>query len=122
MHFIIAQFADTDPAIFVVLLILQIFLFFRKRHMTLTIKNDPKVFNMVARDSKKFTRLYNKRTSVERYHGRLDQTLGFENHTIRGIGKMTVMGTLADIIMLAMALVHVHNAQVDYASLLDFHN
>ena len=88
----------------------------------LLIKNDPKVFNMVARDSKKFTRLYNKRTSVERYHGRLDQTLGFENHTIRGIGKMTVMVTLADIIMLAMALVHVQNAQVDYASLLDFHN
>ena len=83
------------------------------------IKDDPRVFNTVARSSKKFKKLYNTRTSVERYHSRLDRDLGFENHTIRGIKKMRVMVTLADIVILAMAHVHIDRGQTNYASIFD---
>lgn len=81
---------------------------------------DPRIFNVVARNSAKFQTLYNTRTSVERYHSRLDRDLGFENHTIRGLKKMNVMVALADIIMLAIALVHIDNGQTNYASIFDF--
>lgn len=80
----------------------------------------PRVFNVVARNSAKFQTLYNTRTSVERYHSRLDRDLGFENLTIRGLKKMKVMVTLTDIIMLAIALVHIDNGQTNYASIFDF--
>lgn len=86
----------------------------------LKINDDPRVFNIVARSSNKFRKLYNTRTSVERYHSRLDRDLGFENHTIRGIKKMRVMVTLADIVILAMALVHIDKGQTNYASIFNF--
>ena len=84
------------------------------------IEDDLRVFNVVARDSVKFHRLYNTRTSVERYHSRLDRDLGFEDHTIRGLDKMNVMVTLADIIILAMAMVHVDREQTNYGSIFNF--
>lgn len=51
------------------------------------IADDPRVFNEVARNSKKFKRLYNERTSVERYNGRIDRDYGMEKHSIRGLKK-----------------------------------
>ena len=84
------------------------------------VKDDPRTFNEVARDSRKFELEYNRRTSVERYHARLDCDFGFETHTIRGIGKMRVMTTMADIVMLATALAHKDLGQNKYASIFDF--
>ncbi|MED4406684.1 hypothetical protein P9214_12600 [Heyndrickxia coagulans] len=41
----------------------------------------------------------------------MDQVLGFENHTIRGIMKMTVRCGLALCVMLAMALGRIKEKQ-----------
>lgn len=86
----------------------------------LYIKDNPRMFNEVARDSLKFQREYDRRTSVERYHSRLDQDFGFENHTIRGLAKMKMMTTIADIIMLAVALAHHERGETNYASIFGF--
>ncbi|KIO63175.1 transposase [Caldibacillus thermoamylovorans] len=56
-------------------------------------------------------REYNKRTAVERVNSRIDQVFGFENHTIRGIKKMTVRCGLALCVMLAMALGRIKEKQ-----------
>ena len=65
---------------------------------------DERVFLPVARDSKKFERLYKSRTSVERLNGRLDRDYMFEDHCIRGLKKMKLMTSLTLLIMNAMAL------------------
>jgi hypothetical protein len=64
----------------------------------------PRIFTPVARDSYKWQRLYNKRSSVERLFSRLDGSYGFEQHTIRGIAKMHLRVSLALCIMLALAV------------------
>lgn len=84
------------------------------------ISDDPRIFNEVARNSKKFKRLYNERTSVERYNGRIDRDYGMEKHSIRGLKKMTVEITMINIIMMAMAKAHIHKGQTNYASMLKF--
>jgi len=68
------------------------------------ISYDERVFLPVARDSKKFARLYNGRTSVERLNGRLDRDFKFECHCIRGLKKMKLMLSLTLLSMNAMAL------------------
>lgn len=90
------------------------------RYVRVYIKDDPRTFNEVARDSKKFEAEYNRRTSVERYHSRLDCDFGFETHAIRGLAKMRVMTSMADIVMLATALAHKEMGQNNYASIFDF--
>ena len=65
---------------------------------------DPTVFTPVARQSYKWDRIYNARTSVERVNSRLDVSYGFEKHTIRGIDKMSLKCSLSLMIMLAMAV------------------
>jgi len=62
------------------------------------------VFLPVARDSKKFERLYKSRTSVERSSGRIDRDYMFEDHCIRGQKKMKLMVSLTLLTMNAMAL------------------
>lgn len=84
------------------------------------ISEDARVFNEVARNSKKFKRLYNKRTSVERYNGRIDRDFSMEKHSIRGLSKMKVEMTLINTIMLAMAKAHQLKGQTNYASMLKF--
>ncbi|WP_342400433.1 transposase [Weizmannia sp. FSL W8-0676] len=68
------------------------------------LSEDRRIFTPIDRASYKWKREYNKRTAVERVNSRIDQVLGFENHTIRGIKKMTVRCGLALCVMLAMAL------------------
>ena len=65
---------------------------------------DRRMFVPVVRDSPKWKRLYNKRTSVERVNSRLDCSFGFERHYIRGLKKMRLQVSLALIVMLSMAL------------------
>lgn len=58
------------------------------RIFRIKLNEDRRIFLPIGRQSKKFRRLYKKRTSVERVNGRIDRDYGFENHTIRGIEKM----------------------------------
>jgi len=67
------------------------------------LESDPRVFMALSKDSGKWPIFYNKRTSVERVNSRFDVSLGFENHYIRGLGKMTVMVDLSLIAMLGTA-------------------
>lgn len=83
----------------------------------LKINEDPRIFNDIARDSYRFQKIYNSRTSVERYHGRMDRDFCFEDHTIRNFDKMDVSIKIANIIMLGMAVLHIHRNQTNYASL-----
>lgn len=65
---------------------------------------DRRIFTAVDRSSYKWKTEYNHRTAVERVNSRLDVSLGFENHTIRGKGKMTMRCSIALTLMLTMAL------------------
>ena len=65
----------------------------------------------IARNSKKWQRLYNKRTAVERVNGRLDRDFNLENHKVRGLKKATVLIDIMMISMLAMAKGHIINKQ-----------
>lgn len=65
---------------------------------------DRRIFTPLARSSKAWQTAYDRRTAVERVNSRLDQVLGFERHTIRGMAKMRLRVSLALVVMLAMAL------------------
>ena len=75
------------------------------------LSEDRRIFTPIDRASYKWKREYNKRTAVERVNSRIDQVFGFENHTIRGIKKMTVRCGLALCVMLAMALGRIKEKQ-----------
>lgn len=72
---------------------------------------DPRIFNPVARDSKKWKRLYRKRTGVERINGRIDRDYQFERHTIRGLKKMNMFILATFIVYLSMAKSKVERGQ-----------
>lgn len=80
-------------------------------------KEDVRIFTPLARNSKKYKRLYAGRTSVERLNGRLDRDYNFEDHTIRGLEKMNFAIKLSAIIMLSMAKAHIEKGETNYASL-----
>ena len=65
---------------------------------------DRRIFTPIARHTTKWKTAYARRSSVERVNSRIDCVLGFEQHTIRGMKKMTTRVTLALIVLLAMAL------------------
>ena len=52
---------------------------------------------------KKWKRLYNKRSGIERINGRIDRDYKFEKHTIRGLAKMDMFITVTLLVYLAMA-------------------
>lgn len=72
---------------------------------------DRRVFTPVARQSYKWDRIYNARTSVERVNSRLDVSYGFENHTVRGLKKMRLKTSLSLMVMLAMAVGRIEEKQ-----------
>ena len=74
-----------------------------KRIFRIPLKTEPRIFTKVARNSKKWRRLYKKRTSIERINGRIDRDFKFEKHTIRGLRKMKMFLTVTFIIQLALA-------------------
>lgn len=74
-----------------------------KRIFRIPLKTDRRVFTRVARNSKKWKRLYRKRSGIERMNGRIDRDFKFEKHTIRGLEKMTLFLTTAFIIKLTYA-------------------
>jgi hypothetical protein len=64
---------------------------------------DRRLFTPLARPSYAWKRTYRRRTAVERVNSRLDVSLGFEQHFIRGRAKMRLRMGLALVVMLAMA-------------------
>lgn len=68
------------------------------------LSEDRRIFSPVARDSYKWKSLYNHRTAIERVNSRIDKMFGFDNHTIRGLGKMGFRVNFAFIIMLSFAV------------------
>lgn len=79
-------------------------------------ETDPRVFNKVARDSKKFKRLYNMRTSSERVNSRLDCDYQLEHHTIRGLEKMDLRVTMSFITMLGLKKLELKKEHVSQAA------
>ena len=71
----------------------------------------------IARDSKKFKRLYKKRTEIERLNGRLDRDYMFNDHFKRGQKKMDMMLKISFIVMLTIAKGHIKNKQKKIRSL-----
>lgn len=74
------------------------------KSLRIPLKEDQRIFTPVARSSYKWKRLYKKRTSVERVNSRIDSALGFENHYVRGHGKMNLKVGLGLCVMLALAV------------------
>jgi IS5 family transposase len=67
------------------------------------IRKEPRRYPGLWRDSKKWTRLYRKRTAVERLNGRLKDFLQLDGLTVRGIAKARVHTTVSLICLLAGA-------------------
>jgi hypothetical protein len=65
------------------------------------IAEGPRRFPGLARESRKWTRLYRKRTAAERLNGRLKDHLLLDDLTVRGMNKVTVHVNLALLVMLA---------------------
>lgn len=74
-----------------------------KRIFRIPLKTDPRIFTKVVRNSKKWKKLYKKRTSIERINGRIDRDFQFEKHTIWGLEKMKMFLTVTFIIQLVAA-------------------
>lgn len=74
---------------------------------------DRRVFIPLPRSSLKWERCYDRRTAVERVNSRLDVSFGFEQHTIRRLKKMSTRCTLAQAVMLAMAVDRIKANQVE---------
>ena len=68
------------------------------------LQEDRRIFTPLARSSYAWDRIYNQRTAVERVNSRLDGFFGFENHNIRGLGKMEMSVGLSLCVMLALAV------------------
>ena len=66
-------------------------------------ETDKRIFTRVARNSKKWKRLYAMRSGIERMNGRIDRDFKFEKHTIRGLEKMEMFLTVTFLVSLALA-------------------
>lgn len=72
---------------------------------------DRRMFTPTARDTAAWERAYDRRTAVERVNSRIDQVLGFERHTIRGLKKMELRVGIGLVVLLAMALGRIQAGQ-----------
>ena len=74
------------------------------RVVRIKLEFDRRIFTPIPRDTPQWNRLYKSRTAVERANSRIDQGLGFDHHTIRGLTKMKTRMGLGLAVMLAMAV------------------
>lgn len=70
----------------------------------LNMRDDPRRYLPVPRETKKFARLYKGRTAIERVNGRLKDDLILDELRVRGIGKVRVRVGLNLLVMLAIAV------------------
>jgi hypothetical protein len=74
------------------------------RIVRIPLARNRRIFTPIARSSYRWKHCYAKRTAVERINSRIDVSFGFEQHTTRGLAKMTLKVDLAMVVMLAMAV------------------
>lgn len=74
------------------------------RVLKVRIADDPRRFPGISRDSKKWKRLYGKRSACERVNGRLKNYLLLDAQRVRGRGKVTVQVVMSLLVMLASAI------------------
>ena len=74
------------------------------KNIRIPLSLDERIFTQIARPSYKWQSYYNKRTSVERVFSRLDVSFGFEEKKLRGKVRMELLGSMALIVMNAMAV------------------
>jgi hypothetical protein len=74
------------------------------RVVRIKLELDRRIFTPIPRDTPQWNRLYKTRSAVERVNSRIDQGLGFDHHTIRGLTKMRTRMGLGLAVMLAMAV------------------
>ena len=86
---------------------------YRKNVYSIDITYDERIFTPIGRDSKKWKKIYNKRTALERINGRLDRDFNLENNKVRGLQKATVMIDIMMIGMMAVAKGHIKNKQLE---------
>lgn len=79
----------------------------------ISIWEDPRRFPGLARESKKWTRLYRKRTAAERVNARLKDFLLLDELTVRGMEKVTLHASVGLLVMLAGAQAMVSAEQLD---------
>ena len=82
---------------------------YKKQVISINVEYDERIFTPIARDSDKWKKIYNKRTSLERINGRLDRDLNLENNKCRGLKKTTVMVDIMMLAMMSMAKGHIIN-------------
>ena len=70
----------------------------------LNTREDPRRYTPVPRETKKWARLYKKRTAVERVNSRLKQHLLLDELRVRGLGRVKVRLTLSLLVMMGAAL------------------
>jgi hypothetical protein len=76
-------------------------------------EHDRRIFTPTPYGSPSWKRGYNRRSALERINNRIDHSFGFENHFIRGKGKMQTRVGLALAVMMAMALGHVKAGRIE---------
>lgn len=74
------------------------------RVLKVAISEDERRWPGIARQSKKWERLFRRRTAVERVNSRLKEHLQLDEQYVRGIGKITVNATLSLLVMVGAAL------------------
>jgi hypothetical protein len=72
--------------------------------LKIRIDEDPRRFPGISRDSKKWKRLYKKRTACARVNGRLKEYLLLDRQHVRGRNKVTVNVVFSLLVMLASAI------------------
>jgi len=83
----------------------------RCKNIRVSLSTDPRIFTQVQRESHKWHRLYNMRTSVERVNSRLDGAYGFEEKRTRGLARTELHVGVALLVMLATAVWKARNQQ-----------
>ena len=82
--------------------------------LRIKLSDNPRVFTALPRNTLKWSRIYNKRSSVERCFARIDRDFGFEKHYIRGMDKMKTRCLISLIIMLAIAYGRAKEGEIEH--------
>ena len=83
------------------------------RVLKISISENERRWPGLWRESKKFKRLYNRRTSVERVNSRLKEHLCLDEQHVRGLAKTTVNASLSLLVMVGGALAMAKNRRMD---------
>ena len=84
-----------------------------KKGLRINLDIHRRLFTPLPRNSYKWKKIYNSRTSIERVNSRLDEFFGFEKHYNRGLKKIKLRLELSFITMLSMALGRINQKQIE---------